>query len=85
MASYQESEHFAEDFREALEDLQVNNRYDIQNLTMIARENTEHALAIAQTLQNHIKRVGWDYSFHLSNITAADQPMLAVQQQHGAF
>ncbi|KAK7921121.1 hypothetical protein PG985_009143 [Apiospora marii] len=57
MASYQESEHFAEDFREALEDLQVNNRYDIQNLTMIARENTEHALAIAQTLQNHIKRV----------------------------
>ncbi|KAK8107755.1 mRNA cleavage factor complex component Pcf11 [Apiospora kogelbergensis] len=57
MSSYQESEHFAEDFREALEDLQVNNRYDIQNLTMIARENTEHALAIAQTLQNHIKRV----------------------------
>lgn len=58
MASYQESEHFAEDFREALEDLQMNNRYDIQNLTMIARENTEHALAIAQTLQSHIKRVG---------------------------
>jgi pre-mRNA cleavage complex 2 protein Pcf11 len=58
MASYKESEVIAEDFREALEDLQVNNRYDIQNLTMIARENTEHALAISQALQDHIKRVG---------------------------
>ncbi|KAH8677400.1 hypothetical protein BX600DRAFT_506443 [Xylariales sp. PMI_506] len=57
MASHQESDDFAEDFREALEDLQLNNRYDIQNLTMIARENTEHALAISQTLQDHIKKV----------------------------
>ncbi|KAI0137302.1 hypothetical protein BJ170DRAFT_678153 [Xylariales sp. AK1849] len=55
--SYQESEEVAQDFREALEDLQINNRYDIQNLTMIARENTEHALAISQALQDHIKRV----------------------------
>lgn len=72
MSSYQESEHFAEDFREALEDLQVNNRYDIQNLTMIARENTEHALAIAQTLQNHIKRVGRNCRFHFPIVTTAN-------------
>lgn len=57
MASYEESDDFIEDFKGALEDLQVNNRYDIQNLTMIARENTEHALVISQALQDHIKRV----------------------------
>ena len=56
--SYNDSEDFVADFREALDDLQMNNRYDIQNLTMIARENTEHALAISQALQDHIKRVG---------------------------
>jgi pre-mRNA cleavage complex 2 protein Pcf11 len=56
--SYNESEDFVADFREALDDLQVNNRYDIQNLTMIARENTEHALGISSALQDHVKRVG---------------------------
>jgi hypothetical protein len=58
MSSYDDSADFEEDFREALEDLQMNNRFDIQNLTMIARENTEHALGISQVLQDHIKKVG---------------------------
>ncbi|KAI0601863.1 hypothetical protein F4775DRAFT_357001 [Biscogniauxia sp. FL1348] len=57
MSSYSESEAVARDFREALEDIQSNARYEIQNLTLIARENTEHALAISGALQEHIKRV----------------------------
>lgn len=51
-------EGLLEDFRTALEELQMNSRYEIQNLTMIARESTEDAMAISQTLQDHIKRVG---------------------------
>jgi pre-mRNA cleavage complex 2 protein Pcf11 len=58
MSSYNESDDFAEDFQSALDDLRMNDRNDIQNLTMIAREATEHALAISQILQDHIKRVG---------------------------
>ncbi|KAK9778829.1 hypothetical protein SCAR479_04453 [Seiridium cardinale] len=52
----QESEGLLEDFREALEGLQMNSRYEIQNLTQIARESTEDALAISQALQDHIKQ-----------------------------
>jgi len=48
----------AEDFKRALEDLQINNRFEISNLTVIARENTEHALAISETLKTHIRQVG---------------------------
>ncbi|KAJ4859886.1 subunit of cleavage factor IA pcf11 domain-containing protein [Trichoderma breve] len=44
----------AEDYRLALEDLSSNMRFEISNLTVIARENTEHALAIADVLQQHI-------------------------------
>jgi len=56
--SYSESEAVAKDFQEALEDIQSNARYEIQNLTLIARENTEHALAISGALTDHVKRVG---------------------------
>ncbi|KAG9256659.1 uncharacterized protein F5Z01DRAFT_634234 [Emericellopsis atlantica] len=49
-----EAEEVAEDYRLALEDLSTNARFEISNLTVIARENTEHALAIAQTLEQHI-------------------------------
>jgi pre-mRNA cleavage complex 2 protein Pcf11 len=48
----------AEDYRHALEDLTMNSRYEITNLTVVARENTEHAFAISETLQEHIKKVG---------------------------
>jgi pre-mRNA cleavage complex 2 protein Pcf11 len=57
MAS-EEADGLVEDFREALEGLQMNSRYEIQNLTQIARESTEDALAISQALQDHIKQVG---------------------------
>lgn len=61
MAAY--GEHAAEvaaDYRQALEDLTVNTRYEISNLTLIARENTESAMAISDVLLDHIKKVGWD-------------------------
>ncbi|KAF1997211.1 hypothetical protein P154DRAFT_296244 [Amniculicola lignicola CBS 123094] len=45
----------ASDFREALLDLKINSRPEISNLTIIAKENTEHAQAISKELENHIK------------------------------
>ena len=51
------SAEVADDFGDSLKDLQANNRYEIQNLTLIAKENTEHAHAISNTLENHIKTV----------------------------
>ncbi|KAI0203027.1 hypothetical protein F4808DRAFT_50204 [Astrocystis sublimbata] len=56
MSSYSESEAVAKDFREALEDIQTITRPEISNLTIIARENIEHALAISGALVEHIKR-----------------------------
>lgn len=55
--SYGVSDEVAEDFKLALEDLTMNSRYEISNLTVIAKENTEHALAISEALQDHIKKV----------------------------
>jgi pre-mRNA cleavage complex 2 protein Pcf11 len=52
------SDDVAESFREALLDLNMNSRYEISNLTVIAKENTEHALAISEALKSHIKQVG---------------------------
>lgn len=47
----------SEDFGDSLKDLTQNNRYEISNLTIIAKENTEYAQAISQTLVGHIKSV----------------------------
>jgi hypothetical protein len=55
-----DSAEVAEDYRLALEDLSSNLRFEISNLTVIARENTEHALAIAEVLQQHILKVSCD-------------------------
>ena len=51
------SDEVAEDYRTSLEDLISNDRYQITNLTLIAKENVEHAEAISRVLQNHITRV----------------------------
>ena len=48
----------AEDYKLALEDLNSNLRPEISNLTLIARENTEHAHAISEVLMDHIIKVG---------------------------
>jgi pre-mRNA cleavage complex 2 protein Pcf11 len=56
--SYNESSsEVAEDFRQSLEELSGNLRVEINNLTIIARENYEHAQAIADAIQDHIKKV----------------------------
>lgn len=51
------STEVADDFGDCLQDLQINNRYEISNLTLIAKENTECANAISRTLERHIKTV----------------------------
>ncbi|USP80614.1 hypothetical protein yc1106_07888 [Curvularia clavata] len=45
----------AADFRDALQDLRMNSRPEISNLTLIAKENTEYAEAISNELQKHIQ------------------------------
>ncbi len=52
------SDEVAEDYKASLEDLAMNSRYEISNLTVIAKENTEHAHAISRVLENHIRNVG---------------------------
>ena len=51
------SDEVAEDYKNSLEDLTVNSRYEISNLTVIAKENTEHAMAISRVIENHIRTV----------------------------
>ena len=62
MSSGLPSDEVAEDYKNSLEDLAMNSRYEISNLTVIAKENTEHAMAISRVLENHIRNV----SLHLS-------------------
>lgn len=51
------SDEVALDFQDALQDLSNNNRFEISNLTIIAKENTEHAQAISGVLEKHVKTV----------------------------
>lgn len=51
------SDEIAEDYKNALEDLAVNSRWEIHNLTNIARENGAHALTISRVIENHILKV----------------------------
>jgi len=60
MSGGQPAEEIAEDYRVSLEYLQTNDRYAINNLTVIAKENTEHADAISAVLVDHIKKVSLD-------------------------
>ena len=52
------SAEVAQDFRDALQDLKMNSRPEITNLTVIAKENTEYAQAISRELEDHIRKVG---------------------------
>ena len=63
MSYSQGPDDIAEDFKVALQELSMNSRYEISNLTMIAKENTEHAFAISESLKLHIKTVG-HFSIH---------------------
>ncbi|KAI9811022.1 MAG: Phosphate metabolism transcription protein [Thelocarpon impressellum] len=55
MTSPLPSDEVAEDYKNSLEDLTLNSKYEISNLTVIAKENVDHALAIARVLENHIR------------------------------
>lgn len=66
MSSGLASDEVAEDYKNSLEDLITNDRFQISNLTVIAKENTEHAMAISRVLENHIRTVG-DRSFPSSS------------------
>lgn len=55
MSSGLPSDEVAEDYKSSLEDLVVNDRNQIGVLTVIAKENTEHAMAISRVLENHIR------------------------------
>jgi pre-mRNA cleavage complex 2 protein Pcf11 len=53
----------AADFRDYLQtNLRVNSRAEISTLTVIAKENTEHAQAISSELENHIRTVSSETS-----------------------
>ncbi|MCJ1477354.1 hypothetical protein MMC13_006025 [Lambiella insularis] len=49
------SDEVAEDYRTALGFLVTNDKYIINNLTVIAKENTEHADAISKVLEERIR------------------------------
>lgn len=51
------SDEVAEDYKNCLEDLQLNSRYEISNLTVIAKESIDHALAISRVIETHIRTV----------------------------
>ncbi len=57
MANALASDEVAEDYKNSLEDLTLNSRYEIGNLTVIAKENVDHALAISRVVENHIRNV----------------------------
>ena len=57
MSSGLPSDEVAEDYKNSLEDLSINSRYEISNLTIIAKENTEHAMAISRVIEHHIRTV----------------------------
>jgi hypothetical protein len=67
------SSHSAEvaaDFKDALQDLKVNSRPEISNITNIAKENTEHAQAISRELETHIRTVSaFVFSYHVKIYT----------------
>lgn len=63
MSSGLASDEVAEDYKNSLEDLTTNDKFQISNLTVIAKENTEHAMAISRVLENHIRTVGASFPF----------------------
>ncbi|WPH00977.1 Hypothetical protein R9X50_00381100 [Acrodontium crateriforme] len=53
--SFSGDQNLADDFEESLQDLTQNNRLEISNLTLIAKESTEFAQDISKVLEKHIK------------------------------
>lgn len=57
MSSTEHAEEISDDYRYSLESLQSPDRYAINNLTVIAKENTACADAISNVLLEHIRKV----------------------------
>lgn len=57
MATGLSSDEVAEDYKNSLEDLQMNSRYEISNLTIIAKESIHHALRLSKVIEEHIRLV----------------------------
>ena len=74
------SDEVAEDYKNSLEDLTTNDRFQISNLTVIAKENTEHAMAISRVLENHIRSVGLTSPCLLPCCTCALPPVVVAGQ-----
>lgn len=70
------SDEVAEDYLQALRGLEMNSRYEISNLTVIAKENTEHAFAISEAVKTHIKQVGRMFLSHTR--TSSNQLSLSL-------
>lgn len=68
MSSTQASDEVAEDYRASLETLTTNDRYGINNFTVIAKEYIEHADKISKVLEEHIRNVCISY---LSSLQSA--------------
>jgi pre-mRNA cleavage complex 2 protein Pcf11 len=51
------ADEIIEDYASSLEWLHTNDRYAINNFTVIAKENTEHSEAISGVLMDHIAKV----------------------------
>ena len=68
MSNGQVADEVAEDYKASLEYLTNNDRYAINNFTVIAKENTEHADAISNVLVEHIAKVRLRTSFVYSTI-----------------
>jgi pre-mRNA cleavage complex 2 protein Pcf11 len=71
MSSGLASDEVAEDYKNSLEDLTGNDKFQISNLTVIAKENTEHAMAISRVLENHIRTVGLSFPLPASLVSAS--------------
>lgn len=56
-------EELAEDYKSSLEDLTFNSRWEITNLTVIAKENIHAAQAISRVVEQHIQKVSQFSSF----------------------
>ena len=72
------SDEVADDYKNSLEDLVTNDRYQIGNLTVIAKENIEHGEAIARVLENHIQRVGTHFPRQLPLPSSVTTPNIGL-------
>lgn len=76
------SDEVAEDYKNSLEDLTMNSRYEISNLTVIAKENTVHAETISRVLENHIRNVSASTSGTIVKMTAATLNSVDCYMEH---